>query len=111
MALNPIRPQIEQIKQHAAAYIPGNDPLQKQRMLDSVVDEKSLEDAAVQNMDKTYSVEELQALKDFYSTPEGKSVGQKNGEYLASFMPQIQMMVIRAALQAKQAKINAAIVR
>jgi len=55
-----------------------------------------LERAAVSSMVRHFTVRELNALADFYGSPEGRSVMNKFGAYMADVMPVLQQEMERA---------------
>lgn len=60
-----------------------------------------LERAAVSSMVHHFTVRELNALADFYGSPEGRSAMKKFGAYMADVMPAIQQEMARAIQQYK----------
>ena len=60
-----------------------------------------LERAAVSSMVRHFTVRELNALADFYGSPEGRSAMKKFGSYMADVMPVIQQEISRAIEQYK----------
>jgi len=49
-----------------------------------------LERAAMVSMVRHFTVRELRAMTDFYSSPEGRSVMKKFGDFMADMMPVIE---------------------
>lgn len=60
-----------------------------------------LEREALSSMIKHFSVKELNALADFYGSPEGQSAVKKLGVFMADVTPLIQQEIFRAAKQLK----------
>jgi uncharacterized protein len=60
-----------------------------------------LEKSVVSTMANHFTVGELNALTDFYGSPEGKSAMKKFGAYMSEIMPVIQQEMSRAALEYK----------
>ncbi len=56
---------------------------------------------ALSSMIKHFSVKELNALADFYGSPEGQSAVKKLGVFMADVTPLIQQEIFRAAKQLK----------
>jgi hypothetical protein len=52
-------------------------------------------------MVRHFTVRELNALTDFYGSPEGRSAMKKFGAYMADVMPAIQQEMARAIQQYK----------
>ncbi len=65
---------------------------------------KVLEDAALNNMVKHFTVPELNALADFYGSPVGKSAMGKFGLYMADIMPVVTTELKRAASEFSASK-------
>jgi hypothetical protein len=63
-----------------------------------------LERAAVSSMVHHFTVRELNALADFYGSPEGRSAMKKFGAYMADVMPAIQQEMARAIQQYKDSQ-------
>jgi hypothetical protein len=59
-------------------------------------DIKVMEDSMRAAMLKHFTLLEIEAMVDFYSQPEGRSVMKKMGDYMADVMPDIQSEVERA---------------
>ncbi len=79
----------------------------RQSYVDTMADPELIERvkaAARTSMAKHFTVEELNALSDFYAQPVAKSAMAKMGVYMADLMPFIQqeMMNVFAKLQAKK---------
>lgn len=62
-----------------------------------------LERAAVSSMVRHFTVQELNALANFYGSPEGRSAMKKFGGYMADVMPVIQQEMTRAIQEYKDA--------
>lgn len=68
----------------------------------SAMDMVGLREQIVQSMAKSFTVEEIEMLTEFYSKPEGKSVMQKMPEYMADVMPYIQQSVSQALMEVQK---------
>lgn len=66
-----------------------------------MINAESLESIALDAMLRTFTVEELNALADFYGSAVGRSAMAKFGEYTAVVLPAVQKELIRARVQAK----------
>jgi hypothetical protein len=58
-----------------------------------------MERTALASMAQHFTVKELNALADFYGSPEGRSAMKKFGAYMADVMPVIQQEMLRAQKQ------------
>ncbi len=82
-------------------------PAQQQAYIDALTDPGFLErlkGAARESMAKHLTVEELNALADFYSQPVAKSAMAKMGDYMADLMPFIQKEMMDIAQKMQQSK-------
>jgi hypothetical protein len=66
------------------------------------LDVKRLESVMTDSMVNRFTVGEINALADFYGSPEGKSVMKKFGLYMADIMPALQAETVKAIAKAKQ---------
>ena len=62
---------------------------------------EALSDAMVASMVRNFTTRELNALADFYGSPEGRSAMSKFGAYMADVMPAIQAEMRRAVAEAQ----------
>ncbi len=62
----------------------------------------TLRTAMIDAMTATFTVEEIEALTQFYSTPEGRSVMEKMSTYMAEVQPVIMKEVRRSMKQVMQ---------
>lgn len=60
------------------------------------IDTKLLRDAMMNSMVRRFTLAEIDALNEFYSSTEGKSVMKKFGLYMADVMPVIQAETIKS---------------
>lgn len=74
---------------------------QSKRML-ATIDAKALEQASIDAMVKHFTTKEIQALANFYASPEGRAVMKKMPQYTADLMPQVQKEMMKSLFQVKQ---------
>ena len=67
------------------------------KLIYSIYDMEEFRQKLIQGMAKHFTVKELDALTEFYSKPEGKSVMKKMPAYMNDFMPYIQSKTMEAA--------------
>src|SRR5271157_2098232 len=72
------------------------------RIWKSAFDAKELKEKILNSMCKFFTMEEIQALTKFYSSPEGKSVMKKIPQYMAELMPYLQVINQRAMQKAME---------
>lgn len=61
-----------------------------------------LEEISINSMVKTFTVEEINAMTDFYGSDLGKSIMNKFGIYMGDVMPAIQQEMTRAFMQLQE---------
>ncbi len=77
------------------ARMPGESKEITQAMMDELRYD-DLRTAIVDAMANTFTVEEIEALTQFYSTPEGRSVMEKMSTYMAQLQPVMMKEVQRS---------------
>lgn len=86
-----------------AKQIPEDKQAQFLADMRSLIKIERLEQLARSAMIKTFTVEELNALADFYSSPNGASAMAKYGTYMGEIMPPL-MQEVQRAVQEIQAR-------
>lgn len=83
----------------------GDDPAMMDIMF-GAMDKQAMKEDTIKLMAKHFTVDELNALTAFYSSPEGKSVMNKMPLYMSESMPIIQREVMKGvgAVQAEIAR-------
>ncbi|MEJ2034338.1 MAG: DUF2059 domain-containing protein [Deltaproteobacteria bacterium] len=84
------------IKELATQLAPDqrSDFIQFMRMK---ISSEAVEQKAVQAMANHFTVREIRALTKFYSSPEGRAINEKYGDYMNDLMPVIQSQLAQAA--------------
>ncbi len=62
---------------------------------------KAIEKISIDAMVETYSIEELEAMVEYYSKPEARSASQKTSEYSAKVYPEIIRMLDQAMMRVR----------
>jgi hypothetical protein len=96
LRLVPMKALLEDTAEQLAQKAEGAEKARIVKALTEGVDIPALEKAAAEAMVKHFTVREINALADFYASPEGRSVMKKFGAYMAEVMPVIQREVERA---------------
>lgn len=86
-----------------AKQLPQDKRAQFLADMHSLIKIERLEQLARSAMIKTFTVEELNALADFYSSPNGASAMAKYGTYMGEIMPPL-MQEVQRAVQEIQAR-------
>lgn len=74
------------------------------KALRTVYDYEELREMTINSMADNFTVAEINALTDFYSSPEGRSVMEKMPKYMSDTMPFIQQKSIEALRTVMQEK-------
>lgn len=80
-----------------SARMPGERKKMTQAMLDELRYD-TLRTAMIDGMTATFTVEEIEALTQFYSTPEGRSVMEKMSTYMGRVQP-VMMKEVRRSMK------------
>lgn len=67
--------------------------------IEKTADYKELEERSIEAMADIFTLEELQAMVDYYSKPEAQSASEKFSEYQKSLQPEIVKMLDAAAME------------
>lgn len=98
---------VERMMADMATAMTQNLPAEKaadvKTLLTKHVRADALKEAMIISMVKHFTTRELNAMADFYGSPEGKSSLEKFGPYMADVMPMIQAEM-QHAMQAAQAE-------
>ena len=94
---------MDELMTNASAEMVKNMPAESREpfitMMTETIRIDVLENAALASMATHFTVQEINALTDFYTSPVGKSDMNKFGLYMADIMPVIQQEIIRAVQQ------------
>lgn len=83
----------------SAKNLPENVQLSLAQLMTKVIRVDVMERTALASMAQHFTVKEINALADFYGSPEGRSAMKKFGAYMADVMPVIQQEMLRAQKQ------------
>lgn len=84
-----------------ALTVPENKRQEFIQFMSQALDMQKLETLIVTSMTEHFTTNELNALADFYGSPEGVAIVKKMPVYMASTMPRIQSVVIQTAKEFK----------
>ena len=96
LAVAPMADMLEDIIEKVTRNYPADQGNAYADYLRKMVKIDVLEKASLASMVKHFTVGELNALADFYGSPEGRSVMGKMGAYMAEILPVIQGEIMRA---------------
>ena len=102
-ALMPLEEQVDAFAKVVAQTLPA----EKQALFISImkknVDVPTLRTAAAQALVKTYTVDELNTMKEMYSKPGSKEVIAKMDNFSEAMKPAVEAMVIKGVNEARKA--------
>lgn len=93
-----INSMLDEMKKNPQIALTADDV----EIIRSSYDVDELRSRLISGMAKHFTVGELNALNDFYSKPEGRSVMRKMPAYMNDFMPYIQEQMIKGVKLAMQ---------
>lgn len=99
--LNPAAKQIDSAIESVAARVSDVDREAFKSGMRNLLNYRALEQISINAMAETYTLEELKAMVDYYSKPEGKSAAAKVSQYQAKVQPEITRMLDRAIMNMK----------
>ena len=102
----PMRKMLEDSYTEIAKQIPKEKQEQFLSDMRSIVDADKIEGIARRAMVKTFTVDELNALSDFYGSKNGASAMRKFGPYMGEVMPPLMQEIQRAITQLQARKTN-----
>lgn len=101
--MQPVEKMMRDVVEKTTARMPGEKKEMTQALLNEIRYD-TLRTAMIDAMTATFTVEEIEALTQFYSTPEGRSVMKKMSTYMAEVQPVMMKEVRRSMKQVMQAR-------
>lgn len=101
LEVQPVEKMMRDIVEKTTARMPGKRKEMTRALMDEVRYD-TLRTATIDAMTATYTVEEIEALTQFYSTPEGRSVMEKMSTYMAKVQPVIKKEMRRSMKRLRQ---------
>jgi uncharacterized protein len=98
----PIQEMMADMTEKVALSLPASDRELFKSLMTKYIDINVLNEATKRALTKYFTADELQAMSDFYGSPQGKSILKKMGSYMAELMPGIQTQMAKAAQAAFQ---------
>ncbi len=93
---------IGDIIESMARSVPQNEQQRLRDFMQKNLDIASIRSSAVQSMAKTFTVNELAAMVEFYGSDEGQSIQKKLGPYMADLSPALQSVMQTAMARYRQ---------
>src|SRR5262245_7444568 len=87
MKFRTARRMMEDMAEELAKNSTPDEAAKIRKTLNEKVDFEALEKAMTESMTKHFTVYEIEALADFYGSPEGRSIMKKFGKYMGELMP------------------------
>jgi hypothetical protein len=98
----PAKELVDSMTEKLAATIPEAQRDMFKSMMTKHLDLKALVDAEKAALVKVFTAEEIESMKNFYGSPDGKSVLKKMSAYMGEIMPTIQSQLMKAAQAAEE---------
>ncbi|SHG92998.1 DUF2059 domain-containing protein [Ferrimonas marina] len=102
LATTPVSETLDELAEKMSAQMPPAHRARFIQVMTEQLDHSRLEQASLEALVHTFTLEELNALADFYGSEVGKAVVAKMGDYMAIMMPLIQEEMLAAAHQLQQ---------
>lgn len=99
--IRPTRDQVNAAIDQAAMTQPEQEREAFKSAMREVLNYRAIEKISIDAMADTFTAEELQAMVDYYSKPEAKSAGDKEGAYRAKVYPEIIRMLDAAMMRVR----------
>jgi hypothetical protein len=82
--------------------VPSNRREEFVALMRKLVPVDAMQAVTIETMSRHFTVNEIEAMTRFQSSPEGKAIMDKLGGYMGELMPQIQREVLRALDRARE---------
>jgi hypothetical protein len=102
MEIMPPKEMLHEVASRVAPTLVEKDRKVFLEVMESPAIEKEANSITLNGLVKFFTVDELNAMVAFYGSPTGKAAYKKFGSYMGDIMPQIQMAVKKAVVEAKQ---------
>ena len=99
--LRPTRPQVDNAILRASLAVPEGEREPFIAAMKTVLNYKAIERISVDAMVEVYTLEELQAMVDYYSKPEAQSAAQKVRDWAMLVQPEINRMIDKAMMRVR----------
>jgi len=96
LSVVPVQKMIDEMISGVKKTIPVEQQSEFDAFIRKTLRADFIERISVNGMVKTFTVREIDAMTAFYGTPEGRSIQNKMGTYMAEVMPEIQQEMVRA---------------
>ena len=94
----PVRDDIESTLSRVAQNLPQRDRQVFHDRMMAAIDLDKLEKLSIESMAKTFTLDELQGMVDYYSSPRAQSIAAKMPIYQQMVQPEIGRMLDRALM-------------
>ena len=98
----PAKELVDSVTEKMASSIPEGQRDLFKSMMTKHLDVNALVDAEKAALVKVFTAGEIESMKNFYGSIDGKSVLKKMGSYMAEIMPTVQSQIMKAAQAAEQ---------
>lgn len=97
--IKPIKPRIDHSIDNIANQMKNTDQRAFAATVKRILNYNSIKTASINAMAEIYTVEELEAMIEYYSKPEAKSAAEKQDEYQQRVSPEITKMMDKALME------------
>lgn len=107
--MHEIRPAAEQVNNaidSVALKMPESARNDFKTKMRNFLNYRAIERISINAMAETYTLEELEAMVEYYSKPEAQSAVEKTSEYQQKVQPEIVRMIDRAVMQMRTGNAN-----
>jgi len=98
----PAKELVDNLTEKMASSIPESQRDLFKSIMTKHLDLNALVDAQKAALVKVFTAGEIESMKNFYGSSDGKSVLKKMGSYMAEIMPTVQSQIMKAAQAAEQ---------
>lgn len=95
----PVSARVEDAITVVSENVPETEREAFKAKMRKAIDQKTLEQESIRAMAQVFTEPELQAMVDFYGSPEGRSVSAKTEDYMAILQPVMVKMLDSALLE------------
>ena len=97
--IKPIKPRIDKSIDNIARQMKNTDQRAFAATVKRILNYNAIKTASIKAMADIYTLEELEAMIEYYSKPEAKSAAEKQDEYQERVSPEITKMMDKALME------------
>ena len=97
----PVRVKVEEALENASLSFPPEKRAEFKAGMRKAIKYDLLEEESITAMANIFTEKELQAMIDFYGSPEGRAVGEKTNDYVRALEPVMTKMLDQALIEVR----------